>query len=103
MTRRGKCQNYQGCLLAYRDETITISEGEFICPECKQPLQELSAKADAPPKTVSSMIVGGILTLALLGVLGVWMQVRRIPDKPRASDEALAKDALQNQGSLSFN
>ena len=30
MNRQGKCANYADCLLAYRNETITIPEGDFV-------------------------------------------------------------------------
>ncbi|MEA3186190.1 MAG: hypothetical protein QOD99_20 [Chthoniobacter sp.] len=99
MNRQGKCGNYADCLLAYRNETITISEGPFVCPECKQPLTPLSAAAAATPKLIPTLIVGGIITLTLIAIVSVWLQARRLP-KNTGTPEMQAQHALENQGNL---
>lgn len=100
MTRQGKCENYADCLLAYRNETITISEGDFVCPECKKPLVPLEAAPKASPKMIPLVIVGGILALVLFGAIAVWMQARRLQRTPALPLEMQAQRALENQGNL---
>src|SRR5438094_409450 len=100
MERQGKCENYANCLLAYRNETITISEGEFVCPECKQPLTPLAVAAKASPKMIPAIIIGGIVLLVLIGVVAVWMQARRLQRNPGPPPEVQAQQALENQGNL---
>src|SRR6187402_2012766 len=42
MSRYGKCQNFSGCLLAYRgEETEVENDQPFICAECGKPLAEV--------------------------------------------------------------
>lgn len=42
MSRYGKCQNFAGCLLAYRgEETEVENDQPFICAECGKPLTEV--------------------------------------------------------------
>ncbi len=69
MTRRGTCSNYAGCLLAYRNETIPVSEGEFVCPECKQPLTPVGDAPVAKKLAPVTLIAGGLVILAVLGVV----------------------------------
>src|SRR5215210_4809714 len=83
MPRQGKCSNYAGCLLAYRNETITIPEGdEFVCPECRQPLVPVSAETKVTPKMLPLMIVGGIVLLVIFGGIAVYDQARRLKRNP---------------------
>src|SRR5581483_6947844 len=100
--KQGKCANYAGCLLAYRNETITISEGEFVCPECKQPLMPIAEAGRSSPKLIPTLIVGGIVVLVLMSAAAVWTQAKRMQQKPVTTrEQALAAEmALQNQGTL---
>jgi hypothetical protein len=42
MSRFGKCQNFSGCLLAYRGEETEVEDDQpFICAECGKPLTEV--------------------------------------------------------------
>ena len=100
MKRQGKCENYASCLLAYRNETITLSEGDFVCPECKQPLVPLTEAAKNAPVMIPSIIVGGIVALIVIGAAALWIQAKRFPTKPTASPLEQAQAALENQGSL---
>lgn len=82
--RQGKCTNYAGCLLAYRNETIIIPEGDFICPECQQPLAPVSKMTPAGPKLIPGIIVGGITTLVIIGAIAVYMEAKRVNRNPPA-------------------
>lgn len=102
MNRPGKCANLANCLLAYRNETITISEGDFICPECREPLTPLSeASKAASRKIIPALIVGGILGLIAITGVSLWLQARRIPTDQKPNEQQ-AQQALENQGSLKF-
>lgn len=44
MSRFGKCQNFSGCLLAYRGEETEVEDDQpFICAECGKPLTEVGS------------------------------------------------------------
>jgi len=46
MSRLGKCNNFSGCLLAYRGEETNVPDGQaFVCAECGKPLVEVKAPA----------------------------------------------------------
>ncbi len=46
MSRLGKCNNFSGCLLAYRGEETNVEDGQpFVCAECGKPLSEVKAPA----------------------------------------------------------
>lgn len=99
MTRQGKCENYADCLLAYRNETITISEGGFVCPECRQPLTPLAEAPKRAPKLIPMLIVGGIVLLVVMSGFALWLQTRRLVPNPLPPEEQ-ARLALENQGNL---
>jgi hypothetical protein len=67
--RIGKCTNYSGCKLAYRNEKITVVTKDFRCPECGTPLESLSPKRSLPPTLVLSIGVGIVLLLAIGAIL----------------------------------
>ena len=76
MPRTGKCLNYAGCLLAYRNEIVTIPDGApFVCPECGLPLVEAGGRT---PITIPVMILGGISLLVIMGSGAVYMQARHL-------------------------
>lgn len=78
MPRSGKCPNYAGCLLAYRNETISVEDdAPFVCPECKQPLTS-SGKAGSKPVAIPQIIVGGIALLVIMASAAVYYQVRHM-------------------------
>jgi len=67
--RIGKCTNYSGCKLAYRNEKITVVTKEFRCPECGSPLETLGPKRTVSPILVLSIAVGVVLLLAVAAIL----------------------------------
>jgi outer membrane protein OmpA-like peptidoglycan-associated protein len=67
--RIGKCTNYSGCKLAYRNEKITVVTKEFRCPECGSPLESLGPKRTLSPTLVLSIGVAIVLLLAIGAIL----------------------------------
>src|ERR1700748_2152197 len=67
--RIGKCTNYSGCKLAYRNEKITVVTKEFRCPECGSPLESLGPKRTLSPTLILSIGVGIVLLLAIGAIL----------------------------------
>jgi outer membrane protein OmpA-like peptidoglycan-associated protein len=74
--RTGKCPNYSRCLLASRNELITVPEGDpFLCPECKLPLLAMDPDG-RKPVVIPVAILGGISLLVIMGAAAVYFQVR---------------------------
>jgi outer membrane protein OmpA-like peptidoglycan-associated protein len=67
--RIGKCTNYSGCKLAYRNEKITVVTKDFRCPECGSPLESLGPKRTVSPVLILSIGVGIVLLLAIAAIL----------------------------------
>jgi outer membrane protein OmpA-like peptidoglycan-associated protein len=67
--RIGKCTNYSGCKLAYRNEKITVVTKDFRCPECGSPLESLGPKRTVSPILVLSIGVATVLVLAIAAIL----------------------------------
>src|ERR1700736_935244 len=67
--RIGKCTNYSGCKLAYRNEKITVVTKEFRCPECGSPLESIGPKRTLSPTLVLSIGVAIVLLLAVGAIL----------------------------------
>jgi outer membrane protein OmpA-like peptidoglycan-associated protein len=67
--RIGKCTNYSGCKLAYRNEKITVVTREFRCPECGSPLESLGPRRTVSPVLILSIGVGIVLVLAVAAIL----------------------------------
>jgi outer membrane protein OmpA-like peptidoglycan-associated protein len=67
--RIGKCTNYSGCKLAYRNEKITVVTKEFKCPECGSPLESLGPKRGLSPTLILSISVAIVLLLAVGAIL----------------------------------
>jgi outer membrane protein OmpA-like peptidoglycan-associated protein len=67
--RIGKCTNYSGCKLAYRNEKITVVTKDFRCPECGSPLESLGPKRTVSPVLILSIGVGIVLLLAVAAIL----------------------------------
>ena len=67
--RIGKCTNYSGCKLAYRNEKITVVTKDFRCPECGSPLESLGPKRTVSPVLILSIGVGIVLILAVAAIL----------------------------------
>jgi outer membrane protein OmpA-like peptidoglycan-associated protein len=67
--RIGKCTNYSGCKLAYRNEKITVVTKEFRCPECGSPLEAIGPKRRTSPVLILSIGVSIVVLLAIVAVL----------------------------------
>ena len=67
--RIGKCTNYSGCKLAYRNEKITVVTKDFRCPECGSPLESVGPKRTISPILVLSIGVATVLVLAVAAIL----------------------------------
>jgi outer membrane protein OmpA-like peptidoglycan-associated protein len=73
--RIGKCTNYSGCKLAYRNEQIEVVTKEFRCPECGSPLEPIGRKKDSSLTIVLFLGVAGVLLLAIGAI--VWTLMRQ--------------------------
>ncbi|MGB8167434.1 MAG: OmpA family protein [Chthoniobacteraceae bacterium] len=64
MSRLGKCNNFSGCLLAYRGEETNVPDGQpFVCAECGKPLSEVKAPA-------GRWIIYGAIGVAAVALIG---------------------------------
>jgi outer membrane protein OmpA-like peptidoglycan-associated protein len=70
----GKCTNYSGCKLAYRNEQINVVTKEFRCPECGSPLEPVGRKTDSSVTRVLTVGVAIVLLLAIGAI--VWTLMR---------------------------
>jgi outer membrane protein OmpA-like peptidoglycan-associated protein len=83
MSRLGKCNNFSGCLLAYRGEETSVPDGQpFICAECGKPLSEVKA----PAGRWIIYAVGGLAVVALIG--GAAVTLPKMLAKKRVTKEA---------------
>jgi outer membrane protein OmpA-like peptidoglycan-associated protein len=67
--RIGKCTNYSGCKLAYRNEKITVVTKEFRCPECGSPLEPIGPKRGPSATLILSIGVALVVLLAIVAIL----------------------------------
>jgi outer membrane protein OmpA-like peptidoglycan-associated protein len=67
--RVGKCTNYSGCKLAYRNEKITVATKDFRCPECGSPLEPVGPKKGAPYTLYVLIGVGAVLLFAVGAII----------------------------------
>ena len=72
--RIGKCTNYSGCKLAYRNEQINVVTKEFRCPECGSPLEPVGRRKDSSLTTVLIASVAVVLLLAIAAILWTLMR-----------------------------
>jgi outer membrane protein OmpA-like peptidoglycan-associated protein len=84
MSRYGKCQNFSGCLLAYRgEETEVDSDQPFICAECGKPLTEVGSPSAMWMRYVYIMlgvvVVGGGVIFGVPSLRGKIFKPRK-PD-----------------------
>jgi outer membrane protein OmpA-like peptidoglycan-associated protein len=71
--RIGKCTNYSGCKLAYRNEKINVVTKEFRCPECGSPLESIGPKKGTPFTLIVGSGVAAVLLLATGAILWTLM------------------------------
>lgn len=85
--RSGKCANFSKCTIAYRNEPIEVS-GDFVCPECRQPLHESNDAPASKPKRIGMIaaIAGGAL-LALIAGIMMMRPSAEAPAPPPATTE----------------
>ena len=82
MARTGKCPNQAGCLLASRNEIVTVQdEAAFVCTECKRPLFEAGYSSGRRPMAIPIIILGGIALLVIMGSGAVYFQVRHLKER----------------------
>jgi outer membrane protein OmpA-like peptidoglycan-associated protein len=67
--RIGKCTNYSGCKLAYRNEKITVVTKEFRCPECGSPLEPIGPKRGPSATLILTIGVSLVVLLAIVAIL----------------------------------
>jgi hypothetical protein len=67
--RVGKCTNYSGCKLAYRNEKITVVTKEFRCPECGSPLEPIGPKRGPSATLILSIGVAIVVLLAIVAIM----------------------------------
>jgi len=90
--KKGKCINRAGCLLGYRGEILTAPEDNFVCRECRKPLQPVTK--ENPSLSLFKKAALGLLCVLILLVLllgaGLFMKLKRLerePATPTASSE----------------
>ncbi|MEA3213021.1 MAG: hypothetical protein QOE70_6078 [Chthoniobacter sp.] len=81
MSRLGKCQNYSGCLLAYRGEETEVPDGQpFVCAECGKALIEVKPSAG---KRIMLAGVGVLLIAGIAAAVVFWPKIKeRVEKKP---------------------
>ena len=67
--RIGKCTNYSGCKLAYRNEKIAVVTKDFRCPECGSPLEPIARKRGPSPVLFLSIGVSLVVLLAIIAIV----------------------------------
>ena len=84
MSRYGKCQNFSGCLLAYRGEETEIENDQpFICAECGKPLTEVGSPSTMWMRYL--YIVGGVVVVGG-GLIFAIPSVRHKVFKPKKGE-----------------
>ncbi|MBV9674103.1 MAG: OmpA family protein [Verrucomicrobia bacterium] len=76
--RIGKCTNYSGCKLAYRNEKITVVTKDFRCPECGSPLEPIGPRKSS---SATLFILLGVLLVLLLAIGAVIWTLMTPPNK----------------------
>lgn len=80
MPLTGRCPNRANCLRAFRNELITVPDDQpSICPDCKTPLVPAPViGGQGGRKAIPIFILGGILSLVIMGSAAVYIQVLRL-------------------------
>jgi outer membrane protein OmpA-like peptidoglycan-associated protein len=74
--RIGKCTNYSGCKLAYRNEQINVVTKEFRCPECGSPLEPVGGKKDS---SLATFLIAGVAVVLLFAIGAVVWTLMQAP------------------------
>jgi len=99
MSRTAKCSNYQDCIIAYRNETVTLGDdAEPVCPECGKPLKVVSGNGagGAKQKVLLVMLAFLVLLAAILGI-GFWISISRLAPSG-GTDESIIEPS--NEGGV---
>ena len=88
MSRFGKCQNFSGCLLAYRgEETEVENDQPFICAECGKPLTEVGSPTKMWMRyvyiLVGIIVVGGGIVFGVPSLRGKIFKPRKEDPRDR--------------------
>jgi outer membrane protein OmpA-like peptidoglycan-associated protein len=67
--RFGRCTNYSGCKLAYRNEKIAVVTKDFRCPECGSPLETMAPQQKSSYTLTIGIFVAAVLSLAIGAIL----------------------------------
>jgi outer membrane protein OmpA-like peptidoglycan-associated protein len=67
--RVGKCTNFSGCKLAYRNEKIMVVTKDFRCPECGSPLESVGPQQKSSYTLIIGICVAAVLLLAVGAIL----------------------------------
>jgi hypothetical protein len=80
MPLTGRCPNRADCLLAFRNEMITVpDDAPFVCPECKTALLPAATTGGrAARRVIPLFILGGIAGLVISGAGAVYIQVLKL-------------------------
>ena len=70
--RVGKCTNFSGCKLAYRNEKITVVTKDFRCPECGSPLEPVGPRKTVPYTLYVLLGVAAVLLFAVAAIVLTW-------------------------------
>jgi outer membrane protein OmpA-like peptidoglycan-associated protein len=67
--RFGKCTNFSGCNVAFRNEKIAVVTKDFRCPECGSPLERVGRQQKSSSILIITICVVVVLLLALGAIL----------------------------------
>jgi outer membrane protein OmpA-like peptidoglycan-associated protein len=91
----GKCINREGCLLAYRGEIVSAPEDNFVCKECRRPLQPVSGDGNSSGTGFKKLALGFAAVIAALVLVlggGLLVQLKRLDREPVPPKEAVQPD-----------
>lgn len=76
--KKGKCINRAGCMLAYRGEVVMAPEADFVCRECRKPLEPVS---EEKPRLLIKVAIA-LLCVCLAAILllggGLIVSIKRL-------------------------
>ncbi len=81
-------------MLAFRNEITTVTDGEFVCPECHRPLEPVGGEEKSQPaRKIVSGFVGVLLFVAIVFVTWLVLTQARLrhsapPPQPVANESA---------------
>jgi outer membrane protein OmpA-like peptidoglycan-associated protein len=86
MSRLGKCNNFSGCLLAYRGEQTDVPDGQpFVCAECGKPLGEVKPPAG---RWIIYAVIGAVAVALIAGLAIAVPKMKEAMSKKHPSKQA---------------